>query len=409
MDVPDNNLPSLLVTGEGPRTASGALKLPYIDCLRGYAILLVIMCHTAYAVPGLPYPVHLVATAGWFGVQLFFLASCLTLMMSASNEREKYGRLNFWSFFLRRFLRIAPMYYAAAAFYFFSIPPTAPTLLQLAASLTFMNSWHPVTITTVPGVWQVVPGGWSIGVEFTFYFLFPVFISVVTTARRALILFGVTILIAARLNTALLGPLTRAYGFTAADNFLYFWFFNQAPIFALGAVTFFVLKAMHQGHYKSLTRFAHRNSGSLAVLAVALFIGIAWAPHSFLHQLQVCPILPQYLAVAVSFIPFIIAVSQTKSKILVNKLIGEIGTVSFSAYLLHFAVIALVLERLPSAFHLRATGWSAIAVFGMCFLFIAGVTYLCSAITYRVIEAPMMRLAKFLTREKWARTIQQLG
>src|SRR6185437_8663436 len=91
----------------------------YIDCVRGYAILMVITCHVTYLYPQLPYPIHRLAASGWYGVQLFFLASCVTLLMSWNGEVAKHGSVNVINFFIRRFFRIAPAYYAAAVLYYF--------------------------------------------------------------------------------------------------------------------------------------------------------------------------------------------------------------------------------------------------------------------------------------------------
>src|SRR4051812_21304434 len=158
--------------GPPAKTGTGKPKLLYIDCLRGYAILMVIATHVTYAVPELPYPVHRLTTFGWFGVQLFFLASCLTLMMSSDFERSKTGSMNVGNFFIRRFLRIAPMYYLAGLFYWFASPHAGANLAQAISAITFTNAWGPAIMPTSGG-WQLVPGGWSIGVEFTFYFVFP--------------------------------------------------------------------------------------------------------------------------------------------------------------------------------------------------------------------------------------------
>jgi len=56
--------------------------LQVIDALRGYAILIVIAVHTLGHVPDLVWPVRRVMVVGFYGVQLFFLASAVTLMMS---------------------------------------------------------------------------------------------------------------------------------------------------------------------------------------------------------------------------------------------------------------------------------------------------------------------------------------
>src|SRR5579859_6173039 len=102
------------------KPAAGAGTRPlfaYIDCVRGYAVVLVITCHVTGAFAQLPYPVHRLTTLGWHGVQLFFLASAVTLLMSWHHDQARFGRAQVAPFFIRRFFRIAPAYYAAAAFY----------------------------------------------------------------------------------------------------------------------------------------------------------------------------------------------------------------------------------------------------------------------------------------------------
>src|SRR3978361_2265537 len=143
--------------------------------MRDYAILLVIICHTTYLFPELPYPVHRVAILGWHGVQLFFLASTVTLMMAWRYEKTRDGSVDVVAFFLRRFFRIAPAYYLASALYFFLDPPIGGyDPIQAAATYLFINAWHPTLMGVTPHAWSVVPGSWSIGVEFTFYAAFPV-------------------------------------------------------------------------------------------------------------------------------------------------------------------------------------------------------------------------------------------
>ncbi len=78
----------------------------YIDALRGWAILLVITCHATFSYPELPYPVHRLTELGWHGVQLFFLASCVTLLMSWHGEMARRGRADTGAFFIRRVFRM---------------------------------------------------------------------------------------------------------------------------------------------------------------------------------------------------------------------------------------------------------------------------------------------------------------
>jgi peptidoglycan/LPS O-acetylase OafA/YrhL len=380
------------------RTGTGKPKRRYIDCLRGYAVFMVMVSHTVYAYTELPYPVHRLGTFGWFGVQLFFLASCLTLMGSSTYERDHIGKMQVGHFFIRRFLRIAPVYYAAGLFYLFAKSTEDASLAQALSTLLFVNAWHPTLMA--PGGWQLVEGGWSIGVEFTFYFLFPLFFATITNMRRALTLFAVTVLIGASLNSLLIGPLTQQFGSTVADNFLFFWFFNQAPIFALGAVVFFIIK-----HLEARPDLARKvRAWSPAIMGVSLFLLLilSSAPIPFSHQLLLEPILPQFLMASFVFSIASIAMSQMPERFVVNRAVAGLGLVSFSAYLLHFAVIEWVLVKNPGIFHTGAIGYAAIAACGVGIIVVAAVTYLLSRFTYAVIELPAIQWAARLTRNRAA-------
>jgi peptidoglycan/LPS O-acetylase OafA/YrhL len=64
-------------------------KLNAIDAIRGWAIFLVITAHVGGLFPELPWPLKKITNFGWYGVQLFFVASAFTLMLSW--ERMQQG------------------------------------------------------------------------------------------------------------------------------------------------------------------------------------------------------------------------------------------------------------------------------------------------------------------------------
>ena len=71
-----------------------------------------ILVHICQNVPNLPHPQVDLATSGRYGVQLFFVASALTLMLSWHARSD--GAL---PFYIRRVFRIAPMFWLAIPFY----------------------------------------------------------------------------------------------------------------------------------------------------------------------------------------------------------------------------------------------------------------------------------------------------
>jgi peptidoglycan/LPS O-acetylase OafA/YrhL len=376
------------------------LHLPYIDCVRGYAVLMVITSHLTDRFPELPYPLQRLTVTGWFGVQLFFLASCVTLMLSWQSEIRKLGSVNVLAFFFRRFLRIAPAYYAAGILYYFIFPPTGGfDGRQMITTMMFVNAWHPVWTPTVANTWNVVPGGWSIGVEFTFYLVFPIFAAWVTNLRRAIFIFGISVFIGVLTNKAALAFLSASYQTVEIDNFLYFWFPNQMSVFALGGILFFFLRKMED--LSTLRDRVQRNGILIQICAVGGFGALSHVPLG--HYLGGYPYVPASLAVSLALAVFIVGLSTNRG-LLINRYAAAIGQVSFSAYLLHFAVLKLF-RLFPDALHTNTTGVGAILAFVLAWPAVVAITYVASRTSYRLIEQPMINLGRTLMGARQPRQV----
>ena len=208
--------------------------LPWIDALRGLAILLVLPSHVALVVPGLSAPVLALARFGQMGVQLFFVASAYTLCLSwqqrRCDEAQPVRRSLLREFLLRRIFRIAPLYWLGVALFaalHFAQAGTgaAPyTAANVAANVFFGHGFVAAAQNSI------VPCGWSIGVEMAFYALFPLLVvacSHGTGLRPAL-----AAAVALGLNLALQDAVV------ANNSFAYFHPLNQLPVFLLGMALF---------------------------------------------------------------------------------------------------------------------------------------------------------------------------
>jgi peptidoglycan/LPS O-acetylase OafA/YrhL len=367
----------------------------YIECVRGYAILLVIICHATYLFPELPYPVHRVTVLGWHGVQLFFLASAVTLMMSWQYEKARDGSVDVGAFFLRRFFRIAPAYYLASILYFVLQPPAGGfEPIQAAATYLFVNAWHPVLMGVTPDAWSVVPGSWSIGVEFTFYAALPILASTITSLSRAVYLFLATLLVGGTLNSLLWPSLEARIGAVPATNFLYFWFPNQMCVFALGLCLFFLLQ-WDRGRRSLLA--AHPNL--IAALAVVIVASTAFIVVPQWLDPRV-PLPPTFLLVSLALMIFILALARSRPGIFLNGPAALLGRVSFSAYLLHAAVLKVISDQPFLQNYFNTTGWLAIVAFALALVCIVAIILAGSWCTYRAIEAPMIDVGKALIRRR---------
>lgn len=133
-----------------------------------------------------------------------------------------------------------------------------------------------------------------------------------------------------------------------------------------------------------------RYSTALAIVSIAGFGLLAYVPLG--HYLGDQPPIPAGLAVCLPLMGFVVALSRG-SRILVNRAMASVGQVSFSAYLLHFAVLGLF-EAFPDWFHTKATSYAAVLAYGCGFVVATGLTYAAAWLSYRLIERPMIGIGK---------------
>ena len=83
--------------------------IPELDGLRAFAILLVLASHTSQITESVA-----AAKMGWIGVDLFFVLSgfLITGILLDTSEKPRY----FQNFYVRRSLRIWPLYYGLVLF-----------------------------------------------------------------------------------------------------------------------------------------------------------------------------------------------------------------------------------------------------------------------------------------------------
>ena len=207
--------------------------LPWIDALRGLAILMVLANHVALQVPGLSAPVRALASFGQMGVQLFFVASAYTLCLSWQQRRAGEGR-PLLAFLLRRVFRIAPLYWFAIALFaglhFLNVDADSGgtdspyTAANVWANLGFVHGLLPAAQNSV------VPGGWSIGVEMFFYLLFPLLLRAAQSVRASVLLASLALALNLLWQTSM--------GGVANNSAAYFHPLNQMPVFLLGMALF---------------------------------------------------------------------------------------------------------------------------------------------------------------------------
>ena len=362
--------------------AGDTRHLDYIDALRGYAILGVIAVHASIAVPDLKWPLRLVADQGARGVQLFFVVSALTLMLSWHERGD--GIL---PFYVRRVFRVGPMFWLASAFFIAAKvsglpitfwPPPAISWPNVLVTATFTHGLHPLTIGSI------VPGGWSIADEMTFYILLPFLVvglrSWPTTVLALLAAVCLSMLMAALAHFGWLFP---ALDRETVEPFVFLSFPNQFPAFLAGMLLFHLLCAFPGPVSREVLR---------AGLVVSIFtmVAIPFAAETLRGELtHTGYVLPMVYAVPFALCTWCLA--KGGGGLLVNPAIRYVGKVSYSAYFWHFPALGLV--GYLFALGPVMPGWLRfMAIFGAAVALSVGV----SSITYRLVEMPMIRVGRRL-------------
>jgi peptidoglycan/LPS O-acetylase OafA/YrhL len=110
------------------------------------------------------------------------------------------------------------------------------------------------------------------------------------------------------------------------------------------------------------------------------------------------PWLPTHVLISILFACAVgsILMSAKPSPIYVNRFMCKLGEVSFSAYLVHWAVLDAFRRWGGQIFDLDASGFSALVWFAIIFPLVVLITFGISSITYKNIERPFIDIGKRL-------------
>lgn len=183
---------------------------PVLDGVRGMAIVLVFLVHFKFRTWSNPIDAFVdgIFRSGWMGVDLFFVLS--GFLITGILLESKSGAHYFRHFYVRRLLRLFPVYYLTLAVLFFVLPRVLqPPPAELMA-LVPHQGWYWLYAVNV---FQVLTHGemsyfntlhlWSLSVEEQFYLLWPLVVRF-TTASSLLVTCGVAVVAALAIRIGLI-------------------------------------------------------------------------------------------------------------------------------------------------------------------------------------------------------------
>jgi peptidoglycan/LPS O-acetylase OafA/YrhL len=353
-------------------------KYSYIDSLRGYAVLMVLVCHV-YAFGGGNNNPELALSKFWvqcrMGVMLFYIISALTLFLSY-DQKIKIERYPVTCFFIRRIFRIVPL------FYLFCIGMICFDKFDYAAiigTFTFSNGFMPKYIH------GIVRGGWSIAIEMIFYLFVPILFKYINTIQKSVFFFFFSFALAILLRFLAFHFLMEYVTNDVLVLWTNYWLPIQLPVFSIGIFLYFVF--FKSGfNLDDFSKFRKPLSYLLVFSSIYLFLVASYSSRLFIYENISFSIIITLLIIGFAFYP---------ATIFNNKLMQFFGKISYSFYLFHPIVIILIGENL-----LNNIGKLVKPVIGFtfCYLLILSVTSLVSYISYKLIEQPFQKLGAKLIK-----------
>jgi peptidoglycan/LPS O-acetylase OafA/YrhL len=184
-----------------PTTAPDRFYLPQLDGLRFMAFLLVFV-HHAPRMSGLfrrgsmvGATIAFVETFGWCGVDLFLVLSAYLITSLLLIEHQRYRSISLREFYIRRILRIWPLYYLMIGVGFFILPALSIFAPPLGSpEYARLMKDHFVAYSVLFGNYSVGAHGypsartlahmWTVTLEEQFYIVWPLTLSLMLRCRR---------------------------------------------------------------------------------------------------------------------------------------------------------------------------------------------------------------------------------
>lgn len=346
-------------------------KLKWIDAVRGYAIIGVLFVHALYD------DQNIIGKQIWSlgakGVQLFYIASAFTLLLSHDNRKQENNST--LDFYLRRIFRIAPMFWLGIIYYlwqdknevYLMSDKRYITNLSILSHFFLLHGLSPYWLN------NIVPGGWSVGVECTFYLLCPLLFYVIKDKKSA-IYFYVFSLVISFITSSLMLKLSFIPYKIMWVHYTYGFLLGQLHVFSMGFLLYFYIN----DEWKNI----------LKTFIPLLIFGSLLVCFNFTHEFESGQEVNFF--VSIFFFVIIVYLSRVrgvKHNLLVNKIIVFLGKISYSFYLVHFAVLYWIekigLRNISD--NLNLNYFSRLLIVGI-------VTTVISTLTYNYIEEPIRKI-----------------
>jgi peptidoglycan/LPS O-acetylase OafA/YrhL len=365
------------VKHNAPQT--GRFYRPELDVLRFFAFLGVFTFHAVprnlqfYSSVGLPHAIGTVIISvlgsGAYGVDLFFALSAYLITSLLLREREATGRLDLRAFYLRRILRIWPLYLTFVAL---------AAIVAVLSHTQHLAMKYVIGYTFLAGNWIYVFHGmpasfatplWTVSIEEQFYLTWPVACRKLSPRRIAAL--AIALLAVANLSRVVLAA------FGASVQVMEFNTISRLDPIALG--TLLALFESKMFKLDGPKRWALIAGGLATWVAASAYSGSGMVGHT-ISQWRLVLTRP---AIALASIVILLAALGSSQGFFKNKVVIYCGKISYGLYVIH------EFGRFLASYFVHAHGPATIAAQDAIAL---SFTLVLAMISYRWLETPFLRL-----------------
>lgn len=318
---------------------------------------------------------------GNLGVNFFFVLSGFLITYLLISERDRRGRVSIPKFWMRRILRIWPLFYFCVFFGFIVFP-----FIKSAFGMTPMETADPIFYLTFLNNFDFISNGqpdssvlgvlWSVAIEEQFYFFWPIALAILPVRAYpyffSLLIGGTLIFRASHVGAMDNGPLFEMHTFSCIGDM---------TIGGMGA--FLVLRNGLHKWFAQLPR----------IIIIAFYVAFAsvyfFREQLFFHGNAVHVIERSLIAVLI----LCLIMEQNYSRNSLFKLsryprISALGRVSYGLYCLHFIAI-LITTTLNSKLGFNTALWQVMILETTLAL---SLSILIATISYKYWETPFLLL-----------------
>ena len=290
-----------------------------LDGLRTYAAICILMMHVkanmSFDINF--YPLERLIDNMWRGVFLFMMISGFALCCGYYNKII-YNEISIVDFYKKRYKKILPFFSLLVLVDLF-LSFSRDTLIEGLTDLTLVYSLLPNPNISVIGV------GWTLGVIFLFYLLFPFFCFILRDKKSGVITLILSILVNYFCDIYFMKPPFVVDGYKPETNILYCGIF-----FVFGGITY-----LFNGEIQSFMRKYKPIAFALSLLYTALYFFVI-----VMRVISVSGFATTVMTAIMFWILLLFAISS-RGKILSNPFTHFVSGLSLEIYLCHMVIFRL--------------------------------------------------------------------